>query len=151
MTVVTISDVRDNQIASHGSRKNSNTKSFGLTNILTHKLTMNSKNVEFSHLSSSARCNNDHTLWPCGLSCISVGICSWSSSDTQSASNNINSLQIIYKYTLKYILHPVSQILKCLRSTVFDLRVTHSSAAVAVVSPKSEAEVRGAVHAHHHL
>ena len=56
------------------------------------------------------------------------------------------------KYTnTQYILHPVSQVLKCSRSTVFDLHVTHSSAAVAVVSPKSEAEVWRAVHAHHHL
>lgn len=31
------------------------------------------------------------------------------------------------------------------------LCATHSSAAMAVVSPKSEAEIWGAVHAHHHL
>lgn len=40
-----------------------------------------------SYLFSLARCNSDHTLWPCGPSCISGDICSLSSFDKQSTAN----------------------------------------------------------------
>lgn len=96
-----------------------------------------------AHLASSARCNSDRTLWPCGLSCISEDTCSWSSSDKQSAPDNV------------WFQH--KQHRKCPGDAspvgpgggVFG--VTHPPAAVAVVSAKSEAEVWGAVHAHHRL
>lgn len=68
--------------------------------------------AEFSHLSSLARCNSDHTLWPCGLSCISGDICSWSSFDRQSVSDKIQPPQV-------HLLHPVYQILKYHRALYF--------------------------------
>lgn len=49
------------------------------------------------YLSFLAHCNSDHTLWPCGLSCTSGGICSWSSFDKQSVTQQHGSKQVKHK------------------------------------------------------
>lgn len=75
-----------------------------------HALHFIQNKTKNDHLSFLARCNNGHTLWPCGLSCILVDICSWSSFDKRSVSakNRIteilnNPLKYLHCYTQKYI------------------------------------------------
>lgn len=130
-----------------------------------------------AHLFSWAQHSSGHTLWPPCLWGTSVGICSWNKHDTPPAHRDTKKkrkftnhrwthtnpvlVRLVWCIIIHFLIFEDFCSGKMIKHVTFRCGMIHKSQShsvasdlatgIAVVSSQCEAEVRGTVHAHHHM